>query len=193
MQPLDDHDLVRLDALRRLERPVGVVVDRFGDRVSALERPELLLHEREVVGTRIERGDADQCALPTVERVIVVEADGGDAGRGRRVAAPPSAVSPAAPLPASSASARPLPLSPPMPTKTGAVSLRALLTGMSFGSEGGTHHEWTIDAGRTAVQCMILIPTISLANGYQPRTEHHAPPAPDLHERDRAPELHTRG
>ena len=79
MQALDDHHLVRLDAHRRLERAVGMVVDRFGDRLSALERPELLLHEREVVGARIERRHADQGSLAAIEGVIVVEADGGDA------------------------------------------------------------------------------------------------------------------
>ena len=97
MQALDDHHLIRLDALRRLEGAVRVVVDGLGDGLAALERPELLLHEREIVGAGVERGHPDQRPLAAIERVIVVEADAGDPvrteelverGGQRRLAAP---------------------------------------------------------------------------------------------------------
>ena len=56
-----------------------MVVDGLGDGLAAFQRPDLLLHEREVVGARIQRCDPDQRSFAAIERVVVVEAHGGDA------------------------------------------------------------------------------------------------------------------
>jgi transposase InsO family protein len=53
MQSLDDDHLPRLDLLRRPEGAIGVVVNRLHDRIPALEREQLVLHQGEVVSTGI--------------------------------------------------------------------------------------------------------------------------------------------
>ena len=76
MEALDDHHLIRLDALRRLEGALRVVVDGLGDGLSALEGPELSSMSAKLLARG--EGDPDQRPLAAIERVIVVEADAGD-------------------------------------------------------------------------------------------------------------------
>ena len=78
MQSLDDDHLSRLDLLRRPEGAIGVVVNRLHDRIPALEREQLVLHQGEVVGTGIQRRDPDQVAFPPVQPVVIVQAHAGD-------------------------------------------------------------------------------------------------------------------
>src|SRR5450759_3738068 len=88
MQALNDHDFAGLHALRPFQGPVAVVVDRLIDRLPALERPDLLLHERKVVGPWVECRQSNQRALPSIERVVVVEADRGDSLGAKQVEEP---------------------------------------------------------------------------------------------------------
>lgn len=92
MKPFDDEDLGGLDELWRVEQPGDVVVDGLIHGLPFLESLNLLVHQVEVVGPRVERGDALLLPPGPVEGVVVVEADHGggvaDEGVGVGVPAP---------------------------------------------------------------------------------------------------------
>jgi hypothetical protein len=92
VQTFDDKDLGRRDKLRRVEEAGDVVVDGLLDRLALLDRLHLLVHEVEVVGPRVERGDALLLPAGPVQGVVVVEAYHGrgvaDERVGVRVPAP---------------------------------------------------------------------------------------------------------
>src|SRR3972149_4253032 len=62
-------------ALRRAARAGRVVVGRLADRRAALEAADMLGHQLDVVGPRVERGDPEALPVGPIELVVVVEAD----------------------------------------------------------------------------------------------------------------------
>src|SRR5260370_15859630 len=78
MQALHDHNIARAELFFWRKRSVAVVVHRLADRPALLEREQLVLHEREVGGSRVESRDADEPSFPAIQAVVVVQAETGD-------------------------------------------------------------------------------------------------------------------
>ena len=74
-QPLDDRELLRVDADERPEGAVLVLVDRLQDRLGAAHVREVLRHDVHVVALGIERRDVPLGPLAAVVAVVVVDAD----------------------------------------------------------------------------------------------------------------------
>mmetsp|Transcript_42916 Transcript_42916/g.108892 ORF Transcript_42916/g.108892 Transcript_42916/m.108892 type:complete len:455 (-) Transcript_42916:8-1372(-) len=75
VQALEDHDLVRLEELRRVLEARVVVVDGFVHCLALLQRLDLDTHQREVVLPGIQGRQARGLAAGTVVGVVVVQAD----------------------------------------------------------------------------------------------------------------------
>mmetsp|Transcript_37187 Transcript_37187/g.79328 ORF Transcript_37187/g.79328 Transcript_37187/m.79328 type:complete len:405 (+) Transcript_37187:327-1541(+) len=81
VEALDDDDGGGFDLLGRVEGSVDVVVDGLHDRLSVLERLNVLVHEIELLLGRVEGGEAgDLASLAVVEMVVVEADDGGHVG-----------------------------------------------------------------------------------------------------------------
>src|SRR5579875_556469 len=79
MQALHKNDVTWVDDFGPFDCAVAMVVDRLSDRLSALKRENLLLHQSKVVRPWIKCGKPHQAALMSVERMVVVQANAGDA------------------------------------------------------------------------------------------------------------------
>ncbi len=80
MQALDDHDVPSAEFFSRPKGSVAVVIYRLADRPALLEREQLVLHQGEVGGARVESRDADQPSFPAIQAVVIVQTQAGDSG-----------------------------------------------------------------------------------------------------------------
>ena len=92
VQTFNDEDLGRLDGFGRIQETSNMVVDRLLDWFSVFDSLNLLVHEVEIIGSRVERRHTLHLPPGSVERVVVVQADdsGGVADEGVGVRVPSS-------------------------------------------------------------------------------------------------------
>ena len=74
-QPFADDEAAGDEVVGRAERAVRVLVDGLHDRLFALQVPEVLLEDVQVVAVGVERRDVPLGALPPVVPVVVVGAE----------------------------------------------------------------------------------------------------------------------